>query len=145
MSCVKNDLWKHADHGRRKRGVGGPSPPEFWNFQQKKVVFLLSSGKKTKSPLLATPGKIFEKSPSAPLEKSFRHPWCRPSPAQYLKGGRVQAERTYQKLNQSSKLRNSLAYILSFKWKASTSISRFAKPPRSDGCALRKHVSSGRL
>jgi len=41
------------------------------------VVFLILSGKNQISPLLVPPGKISEKSPSAPpLKKSFRRPWC---------------------------------------------------------------------
>jgi len=61
-----------SEHGRRK--VGGPFPTEFWKFHQKKVVFLVSRGKKQISPLLApSPRKILEKNPSAPWKKSDAH------------------------------------------------------------------------
>jgi len=56
--------WPWASEGR-------PFPAEFWIFQQKKVVFLVSSGKKQISPLLFPSRKILEKSPSGhPLDKN---------------------------------------------------------------------------
>jgi len=53
------------------------NPLDFRKFQQKKVIFLVSNGKKRISPLLASPKKILGKSPSAPpsWKKSFRRPW----------------------------------------------------------------------
>jgi len=41
-------------------------PPGFWNFQQKKVVFLVSRGKIKFHHFLPHPGKIQEKSQVAP-------------------------------------------------------------------------------
>ena len=41
-----------------RRGAGGLGPPWIWNFQQKKVVFLVLSGKNQISSLLAPHGKI---------------------------------------------------------------------------------------
>ena len=58
-------------HGRRKEGRGAPG---FWNFQLRKIVFLVSSRKNEISLLFPTPRKIVEKSHSAhPGKKSFRH------------------------------------------------------------------------
>jgi len=59
------------------RGAGGIWLPHgFRKCQKKEVVFLLSSGKKQNSPLLASPGKILKKSPGAPTwKKSFRRAW----------------------------------------------------------------------
>jgi len=56
------------------RGRGGAWPPWILKFLEKKFVFLVLSGKKQISLLLAPPGKILEISPSAPLETSFRRP-----------------------------------------------------------------------
>jgi len=54
-------------HGRREGGAGGSWPlSEFWRFQQKRVVFLVSRGKKQFSPLLAPHGKFLEKYPNGP-------------------------------------------------------------------------------
>jgi len=53
-------------HGRRKGGKGSLAPLDFENFS-KKVVFLVSNGKKQILPLLATPRKIVEKSPIGPV------------------------------------------------------------------------------
>jgi len=58
--------------GREGRGA---FPPWTLKVLEKKVVFLVFSGKKQISPLLASPGKNFEKSPSGPpWKKSFRRP-----------------------------------------------------------------------
>ena len=62
---------QHCTHWRRK---WGESPSWIWKISAKNVVFLVSSGKKQISPLLATPGKILEKSPWAPLEKILPTP-----------------------------------------------------------------------
>jgi len=61
-SCYRCEL----HHGCRKRGKA------LWilKISPNKVAFLLSSGKKQIPPLLVTPRKILEKSPSgSPLEK----------------------------------------------------------------------------
>jgi len=47
-----------CSHGCRKGG--------FWNFLQKKFIFLVLSGKKQSSPLSAPAEKYLEKSPSGP-------------------------------------------------------------------------------
>jgi len=53
------------------------SPPGFLKFQQKKVDFLVSKGKKQISPLLP-PYKNFGKFPWwPPWKKFFRRPWFR--------------------------------------------------------------------
>jgi len=58
------------------RGAGGPSPPGYWNYEQKKVVFSIARGKNQISPLLPPPGKNLGKSPTGPpWKKSFRRPW----------------------------------------------------------------------
>jgi len=44
-------------------------------FLANKVVFLVLSVKKQIYYFWPTPGKILEKSPAPPLEKSFRRPW----------------------------------------------------------------------
>ena len=77
---MPDDIWvvqkvqwfaRGASHGRRWGGGAG-----FWKFQQKTVVFLVSSGKNQISPLLVLI-KSFEKPPRPPsLAKSFRRPWC---------------------------------------------------------------------
>jgi len=58
-------------------GVGsGTCSPGFWNFQQLKVVFLVSTEKNQISPLLAPPWKNLGKIPYClpPWKKSFRSP-----------------------------------------------------------------------
>jgi len=62
--------------GREEQG--GPWPSWIFKIAAKKVVLLVSNGKKQISPLWdpPTPTKYLKKSISAPpLEKSFRHPW----------------------------------------------------------------------
>ena len=62
-------------HGRRKGGQGDLGSSGFWKFQQNKVVFFISSGKKQISPLLALPLEKFCKNPLAPpLEKILPTP-----------------------------------------------------------------------
>jgi len=48
------------------RGSRGAFPPGFWNFQEKKVIFLVLRGKKHILPLWPPPYKNFEKNPNAP-------------------------------------------------------------------------------
>jgi len=55
--------------GVGKGGLGGAVPRLDFECLAKKVVFLVSSGKNQISPFLATPGKIWEKSPSGPPGK----------------------------------------------------------------------------
>jgi len=64
---VWHELFLHTSMGVG-RGAG------IWNLQQKKAVFLVSSGKKQISPLLAPLEKLLEKSNSALLEKILPTP-----------------------------------------------------------------------
>jgi len=52
------------------RGGRGALDPWILKILPKKVVFLVLSGKKQISPLLAPRGKILEKSPGAPPRKN---------------------------------------------------------------------------
>jgi len=55
-------------HGRRK----GEGRGSFWKFQQKKLIFLVSSGKKKQiSPVLAPLEKFWKNSPLAPPGKNY--------------------------------------------------------------------------
>jgi len=67
---VWHELFPTHKHGCRKGGTN-------LKFSAKKAVFLVVSGKKQISPLLAPLEKLLEKSTSAPLDKSFRSP-CTP-------------------------------------------------------------------
>jgi len=53
---------------------GGVSPLGFWTFQQKKVIFLVSSTKKHISPLLARPQNNFGKPLVPTMEKILPTP-----------------------------------------------------------------------
>ena len=80
-------------HGRRKGGQGGQGPLGFENFS-KKIVFLISSGKKTDFTTFAPPGKILEKSSSAPFVENLLPTPMAASERQYTAaGGEVQAPR----------------------------------------------------
>jgi len=61
-------------------GQGDLGHPWILKILSKKIVFLVSSGKKTNFTTFGLPRKILEKSPSAPPEKSFRWPCPRRSP-----------------------------------------------------------------
>ena len=73
LLLLEHYVFKHSQ-GRRKGWKGTLVLSGFKKFQQKKVVFLVSSEKKQISPLLLLPWKNFGKSPGVPLEKIFPTP-----------------------------------------------------------------------
>jgi len=74
FSLYKIFVVRSCSHGPPK-GAGGSWPPRgFWKFQQKKVVFLVSSGKKQISPLLAPIDKFWKNPQVPPLEKILPTP-----------------------------------------------------------------------
>jgi len=69
---------KHDDqlHGRRKGKAGGPRTPWILKIFAKKVIFLVSRGKKQILPLLPPLEKFWKNTLMAcPWKKSFRRPW----------------------------------------------------------------------